>query len=324
MSLLDMMTTILHSTIVYSTPLILAALGGAFSERSGVVNIGLEGLMTIGAFVGAIAAIFIGETTASPFLAGAAPWIALLLAALVGVVFAIPHAVASVSFRADQVVSGVALNFLAIGVSVFLVKKLFDGAAQTTTIQNPFSKVGIPGLENIPYLGKALFQAYPTSFIVFGIVALTYFIFYKTPFGLRLRAVGEHPKAADTMGIRVERMRYFAVMISGALAAMGGALLPLTITNSFTHNTITGQGFIALAALIFGKWHPVGAMGAALFFGASLAIATAGQVIGLAAYIPVDFLQMVPYVFTILALAGVVGRAEAPKAIGKPYEKGVR
>lgn len=324
MDTLNMLTTILHNTIVYSSPLILAALGGAFSERSGVVNIGLEGLMIIGAFISAISAIWIGESTDLVWLGVVAPWIGLLLALIIGMVFALPHAVASITFKADQVVSGVALNLLAFGLSVFLLKKLFDGAAQTTTIQHKFKKVGIPLLEDIPYLGKALFYAYPTSYLAFGIVALAAFIFFKTPFGLRLRSVGEHPKAADTMGIPVIRMRYIAVMISGGLAAMGGALLPLTITSNFTHSTISGQGFIALAALIFGKWHPVGAMAAALFFGAAQALAAVGQVLGMTKVIPADFLQMVPYILTILALAGFVGRAEAPKAIGKPYEKGER
>jgi ABC-type uncharacterized transport system permease subunit len=324
MDLLNSLVSIINSTIMYSTPLILAALGGAFSERSGVVNIGLEGLMIIGAFTAAISTIFIGESTGIAFLGPISPWMGLFLAAIVGVIFSLPHAVASITFKADQVVSGVALNFLAGGFAIFMLKKLFDGAAQTTTIQNKIDKVGIPFLENIPVIGKAIFVTYPTSYLAFVIVAITYFVFYKTPFGLRLRAVGEHPKAADTMGIRVVKMRYIGVMISGGLAAMGGALLPLTITPSFTHSTIAGQGFIALAALIFGKWHPVGAMGAALFFGAAQSIAISGQVHGLAEYVPVDFLQMLPYILTILALAGLVGRAEAPKAIGKPYEKGVR
>jgi ABC-type uncharacterized transport system permease subunit len=321
MNFLDIMTTLIHNTIVYSTPLIFAALGGAFSERSGVVNIGLEGLMISGGFSAAIATIFFGETLG---LGAAAPWLGLLIAILFGILFALPHATASITFRADQVVSGVALNFLAFGFAIYTLKKLFEGAAQTTTIQFPLRKWAIPYLSDLPYLGKAIFTAYPTSFLAIGTAVVVYFIFFRTPFGLRLRAVGEHPKAADTLGVNVVRMRYTAVLISGALAALGGATIALAITNNFTHSTISGQGFMALAALIFGKWHPLGALGAALFFGAAQALAAIGQVLGLTKYVPADFLTLIPYVLTILALTGLVGRANAPAAIGKPYEKGQR
>lgn len=319
MSFLDILTTLFHNTIVYATPLIFAALGGAFSERSGVVNIGLEGLMISGGFSAAIITIFLGET-----FGGAAPWMGLIAAVLFGILFALPHAVASISFKADQVVSGVAINFLAIGFAVFMLKKLFNGAAQTTTIQNPLGKWSIPFLSDIPFIGKSFFIAYPTSYLAILTAIATYYIFFKTPFGLRLRAVGEHPKAADTLGVNVIKMRYIAVLVSGALAALGGATISLSITNNFTHSTISGQGFMSLAALIFGKWHPIGALGAALFFGAAQALAAIGQVLGLTKYIPADFLTMLPYILTILALAGLVGRANAPAAIGKPYEKGQR
>lgn len=321
MNILDIATTLVHNTIVYSTPLIFAALGGAFSERSGVVNIGLEGLMISGGFSAAIMTIFLGEDLG---MGSVAPWIGLFIAILFGVLFALPHAIASVSFKADQVVSGVAINFLALGVAVFMLKRLFDGAAQTTTIQNTLGKMEIPFLSDIPYLGKALFTAYPTSYLAFLLSVIVYYIFFKTPFGLRLRAVGEHPKAADTLGVNVIKMRYIAVLISGALAALGGATISLSITNNFTAVTISGQGFMALAALIFGKWHPLGAVGAALFFGMAQALAAIGQVLGLTRYIPADFLTMLPYILTILALAGLVGKAVAPAAIGKPYEKGQR
>lgn len=321
MTVLDILTTIIHNTIVYSTPLIFAALGGAFSERSGVVNIGLEGLMISGGFAAAVCTIFFGESLGlGPF----APYLGLVIAILFGILFALPHAVASITFRADQVVSGVAINFLAIGFAVFMLKKLFNGAAQTTTIQNPFKKIAIPFLSDIPYLGKMFFVAYPTSYLAVILAFVTYYIFFKTPFGLRLRAVGEHPKAADTLGVNVIRMRYTAVLLSGAFAAAGGATIALAITNNFTHSTVSGQGFMSLAALIFGKWHPIGALGASLFFGMAQALAAVGQVLGLTKYIPADFLTMLPYILTILALAGLVGKANAPAAIGKPYEKGQR
>jgi len=313
MDILNIISDLLHNTIVFSTALIFASLGGLFSERSGVVNIALEGLMIVGAFTSAVVTYFVGS-----------PWVGFIAAAFVGLIFSLLHAVASVTFRADQVVSGVALNFLAAGATVYLVKIIFDGAGQTKTLTTVFNKVSIPILSDIPILGKAVFVAYPTSFVAFILVGLSYFVLFKTPFGLRLRSVGEHPSAADTMGINVYRMRYIGVMISGALAAMGGATIALTTTSNFSHNTVSGQGFIALAALIFGKWHPVGAMSAALFFGLAYSLNPLVQVFGLTKYIPVDFVYMLPYILTILVLAGIVGKAVGPASVGKPYEKGQR
>jgi general nucleoside transport system permease protein len=321
MDFLSIITTLIHNTIVFSTPLIFAALGGAFSERSGVVNIALEGMMIIGGFFASVTTIFFGETLG---WGTAAPWLGLLAAVIFGMIFALPHAIASISFKADQIVSGVALNFLALGFAVFMLKKIFNGAAQTTTIQHPFAIIEVPGLAKLPVLGKAIFTAYPTSYLAIILAFIVYYVFFKTPFGLRLRAIGEHPKAADTLGINVIKMRYLAVMISGGFAALGGATISLAITNNFTHNTISGQGYMALAALIFGKWHPLGALGAALFFGMAQALSAIGQVLGLTKYVPADVLNMVPYILTILALAGFVGKAMVPSALGKPYEKGQR
>ncbi|MED1666177.1 ABC transporter permease [Brevibacillus laterosporus] len=308
---------LLHDTIVFSTALIFAALGGVISERSGVVNIALEGLMVMGAFIGAVVTYFMEP---APY----APWIGLIAAGVAGIIFSLPHAAASITFKSNQVVSGVALNFLATGLAVYLTKIIFDGAGQTKTLSVVFSKWDIPFLSDIPFLGRALFQAYPTSYLAFITVAIVWFMLFKTQFGLRLRSVGEHPRAADTAGINVFRVRYIAVMLSGALAALGGATVALTTTSNFSHNTISGQGFIALAAMIFGKWHPVGAMGAALFFGLAQAVKTLVQVFGLTKYIPVEFIYMLPYVLTILVLAGLVGKSRAPKASGEPYETGSR
>lgn len=310
---------LIHDTIVFSTALIFAALGGMYSERSGVVNIALEGMMVIGAFTGAVFTFFAQDSFGS-----LAPWIGLVGACIAGALFATPHAVASITFKADQVVSGVALNFLATGLSVYLTKIIFNGAGQTTTLQQVFSKWHIPVLSDIPILGHAIFEGYPTSYIAFALVALSWYLLFKTSFGLRLRAVGEHPRAADTIGINVKRMRYTAVMISGALAAMGGATIALTTTSNFSHNTVSGQGFIALAALIFGKWHPAGAMGAALFFGVAQAIKSLVQIFGLTKYVPTEVIFMLPYILTILVLAGVVGRSSAPAALGKVYDTGSR
>ncbi|MBO8172514.1 MAG: ABC transporter permease [Bacillaceae bacterium] len=319
MDSLSLVSDLIHTTIVFATALIFASLGGLYSERSGVVNIALEGMMIIGAFTAAVVTYFVDmQLGGSSF----SPWLGFITAIGVGMIFAIPHAVATVTFNANQVVSGVALNFLAIGVSIYLTKILFDGSAQTKTLDSTLSTWHIPGLAEIPFLGHAFFSAYPTSFIAFLLVAVTYYILFKTPFGLRLRSVGEHPRTAHTMGINVYKMRYLAVMISGGLAAMGGATIALTTTSNFSHTTISGQGYIALAALIFGKWHPLGAMFAALFFGIASALKSVFQVYGITDYIPVDFIFLFPYVLTILVLAGFVGKATPPAAIGQSYEKG--
>ncbi|RAL26486.1 ABC transporter permease [Thermoflavimicrobium daqui] len=307
-----MLTNILQTTVLYSTPLILAAMGGLFSERSGVVNIGLEGLMTMGAFIAAITSLSTGN-----------PWIGLIAAMIAGVILALPHAVAAITFKADQVVIGVAINFLALGLSVYLVKFMYD-AGQTPTVQKKLEAVAIPGLSKIPILGPSIFQASPFTYIAIVVVILSYIILYKTTFGMRLRAVGEHPHAAETAGISVIAMRYTAVLISGALAAIGGACLSISIGSEFNQGTVAGQGFIALAALIFGKWNPFGALGAATFFGFAVALSLMGQLIGLSKYVPSEVLSMLPYVLTIIALASFVGRAVAPSALGKPFEKGSR
>ncbi|WP_309495646.1 ABC transporter permease [Mechercharimyces sp. CAU 1602] len=309
--MLDIISNILQSMVIYATPLILTALGGLYSERSGVVNIGLEGMMIIGAFTAAITSHYTGS-----------PWLALLFAAIAGMFIALPHAVASITLKADQVVSGVAVNFLALGVSVYLVKTLFD-AGQTPTVP-VLERISIPILNEIPVIGTAFFDMYPTSYLAVFVVIITYIILFHTVFGMRLRAVGEHPHAAETGGISVVGMRYTAVIISGILAALGGAGLSIAIGNEFNATTVAGQGFIALAALIFGKWHPLGAFGAASFFGLTVALALVGQLVGLTAYVPSGVLNMIPYVLTILVLAGFVGRAEAPSALGKPFEKGTR
>ncbi|GIQ68841.1 ABC transporter permease [Xylanibacillus composti] len=321
MEWLTIASDLIHTTIVFATALIFAAIGGLYSERSGVVNIALEGMMTVGAFTGAAIAYFAGNVAG---MGNGAPWLGFLAAVVAGALFALPHAFASVTFNADQVVSGVGLNFLATGLTLYLAKLIFSGSAQTPTLQRGFSEWAIPYLADIPYLGNALFRAYPTSFVAFLAVTLTAYIVYRTPFGLRLYAVGEHPRAADTAGISVYGMRYVAVMLSGALAAAGGATIALTTTNNFSHNTISGQGYIALAALIFGKWRPFQAMLAALFFGIASAMKSVFQVYGLTQFVPVDFIYMFPYLLTILVLAGFVGRAISPAALGTPYEKGQR
>ncbi|WP_044642772.1 ABC transporter permease [Risungbinella massiliensis] len=311
--MLDTITSILSTTILYATPLLLAGLGGLYSERSGVVNIGLEGLMTIGAFTAAQMTIVTGSA-----------WLGLLSAIIAGILLALLHAVATITFQADQVVTGVAINFLAVGLSVYLVKRIYEGAGQTPVVPVKLEPLYIPFLSDIPIIGPALFRAYPTTYIALLAVLFTSWLLYQTPFGLRLRAIGEHPHAAETAGVSVISRRYVAVMISGALAAIGGAGLSIAIGSEFSLVTVAGQGFIALAALIFGKWRPFGLLGAGLFFGFAVALALIGQIFGLTAYVPSEVLNMIPYLFTILALAGFVGRAQSPAALGKPYQKGTR
>lgn len=310
---------VIPSTLLWAAPLIFTALGGVFSERSGVVNIGLEGLMVIGAF----SSIVFNLTFVGTF-GSATPWIALLVAMLAGAIFSILHAVASITFRADHTVSGVAINLLATGLTLFLVKLIYN-KGETDIIKHGFSKVDIPILKDIPVIGKILFQnTYWTSFVAIIVAVIAWYVIYKTPFGLRLRSVGEHPMAADTMGINVTKMRYLGVIISGALGGIGGGVYAQSISSNFSHATISGQGFMALAAMIFGKWHPLGAMGAALFFGFAQSISIIGSSLPYLKEIPDVYLLIAPYVLTILALTGFIGRAEAPKADGVHYIKGSR
>lgn len=317
--MLALLYFIVPISIAYAAPLIFTAIGGVFSERSGVVNIGLEGLMVMGAFIGILFNLFYVDT-----FGAWTPWLALLAAMVVSALFSIMHAVATITFRADQTVSGVAINMLGIAIALFTVKMIY-GKGQTDFIQQSIPRFNFPVLHEIPFIGPLLFKGiYGSSLLAIGVAILAWYIIYKTPFGLRLRSVGEHPMAADTMGINVVKIRYIGVIISGGLAGIGGAIYSQTMTNDFGHATINGQGFMALAAMIFGKWHPIGAMGAALFFGFAQALAISAPAIPFLANVPTVYLHILPYVLTILALAGFIGRATAPKASGQPYIKGNR
>ena len=297
--------TLLASTIRNATPLIFAALGGMFSERSGVVNIGLEGLMLISAFAGVVGASLSGSALVGlGFGLGA------------GLVFALIHALMCITFEADQIISGTAINLLALGGTGYLMVLIF-GSGGTSPRVNGFKEVAIPGLSDIPLIGPALFNQSLLVYLMYVLIPITYFGVFRTPFGLRLRATGEVPEAVDTAGVSVARMRYYGVALSGLLAACGGVYLSMGILSAFTENMTGGRGFIALAALIFGRWNPIGAAAAALLFGFGLAVTF--QVPQEA--IPIEFIQMLPYVLTIVALASFGGRAIAPAAIGKPYRK---
>ena len=296
---------ILAATIRNATPLVFAALGGMFSERSGVVNIGLEGLMLISAFAGVVGA----------FLSGSA-WVGLLFAVGAGLLFALIHAVMCVTFEADQIISGTAINLLALSGTGFLMVIVFNQGGTSPDVEK-FAPVAIPLLSQIPVIGSALFDQSLLVYLMYALVPVTYFVLFKTPFGLRLRATGEVPEAVDTAGVSVARMRYYGVALSGVLAALGGVYLSMGILSSFSENMTNGRGFIALAAMIFGRWHPVGAFLAALLFGLGGAVTIRVP----PEAIPNEFIQMIPYVLTIVVLAGFGGRAIAPAAVGKPYRK---
>lgn len=316
MNLETLLALLVSSMLIYSAPLIFTSIGGSFSEHSGIVNVGLEGIMVVGAF----SAVVFNLSTASA-LGEATPWLALLVGGLAGVIFSLLHAVATVHFRADHVVSGTVLNLMAPALTVFLVKVLYN-KGQTDNIQESFGRFDFPILSDIPFIGDIFFKN--TSIMGYVAIAtsfLAWFIMFKTKFGLRLRSVGEHPQAADTLGINVYMMRYAGVMISGFLGGVGGAVYAQSISVNFSISTIVGPGFIALAAMIFGKWNPVGAMFSSLFFGLSQSLAVIGSQLPLFDKVPAVYLQIAPYVLTIVVLAAFFGKAVAPKAVGVNYIK---
>jgi general nucleoside transport system permease protein len=288
-------TSLIWSTMRLATPLVLAALGGLFSERSGVINIALEGMMLAGAF-----------TAASVTWATGNPWIGLLAGIGGGLVIASIHAVACIRFKADQVVTGTALNILMIGMPGFLSGALFLSSGST------------------PQIPKDQLIPWTPIVIAIALVPISWYVLYRTPFGLRLRSVGENPEAADAAGVNVARVRYSGVLLSGILAGIGGAYLSIGQSSLFTRNMTSGRGFIALAALIFGKWRPVQTMLACLLFGFTEAVSIQMQgVVKLPSGddIPVQSIQMVPYVLTIIVLAGFIGHSRPPRALGQPYQK---
>lgn len=278
------------ATLLAATPLLLAALGGIFSERSGVVNIALEGIMLTGAWFAVYGSFLTGSAT-----------FGVLMAMVAGLAISLLHAVASIRFKANQVVSGTAINLLAAGFTEYAMVQVWGGQS--------------PAVTKVPDLGPLNLFVY----IAFALAAVSWWALWKTPWGLRLRAVGEHPKAADTVGVKVHLYRYYGVLLSGLLAGLAGASLSLGLVSRYTGGMTAGRGFIALAAMIFGKWNPVGAMWACLLFGLSDSLGTLLQIWGVG--VPSDFVIMAPYLVTMLALAGVVGRSTPPAAVGVPYEK---
>ncbi len=308
MKILNDIGGIIGISLMYSAPLIYTSLGGVLSENSGVVNIGLEGMMTIGAFTGATVAYFTKN-----------PWLGFIAAGIAGALLALLHAIACVTFTADQVVSGIAINFIGPGVALFLTKIFFDGAAMTIPIDLD-NKIPRPleGLFSQGSILDSVFNQYATVYIAFILVFLVWLMLYKTKIGLRIRAVGEHPKAAETLGINVYRIKYLAVILSGVLAGFGGAAMSIAVVSNFRNTLISGQGFISLAAVIFGKWKPQGAMWGCLLFGAAQGISI---YLGQSGVVSSQLLAMLPYLITIVVLILFVGESSGPAANGVPYER---
>lgn len=307
--------TMIAESLRLATPIALGSLAGLWCERSGIINIAIEGMMLTGACLGFTAFFFLGPSMADS--TNLALFLSLLVAILTGGLMALLHAWLSIRFKTDQIVSGTVINILAIGITAFIRRQyLLNNRAGLVTLP----KIEIPFLVDIPILGKTLFANKPIFYLMFVLLILSHFVLFYTSWGLRTRAVGEHPKAADTVGINVIRMRYLNVFLSGLIAGLAGAWFSLETVGSFDDGMTSGKGFIALAALIFGKWTPFGAFGGALLFGFSEALGTRFQLLQVP--VPNQFLQILPYVVTIVVTSGLIGRSIAPAAIGQPYEKG--
>lgn len=315
--MVQILSLIVSSSLVYSAPLIYTALGGVFSERSGIVNVGLEGIMVMGAF-----SSIIFNLAMAPTLGNWTPWFGMLFGGFIGIVFSLIHAVATVNLRADHIISGTVLNLVAPALGIFLVRVMFNGKGQTDIIRQSFGYFNFPVISKIPVIGQIFFtRTSLPAYVGILLAAIAWFVVFKTSFGLRLRSVGEHPQAADTLGINVYKMRYAGVLLSGFFGGMGGAVLAQSISLDFSVSTVAGQGFMAMAAMIFGKWNPLGAMGAALFFGFAQSLAVIGGQIPFINAIPSVFLQIAPYIITIIVLVGFVGNSRGPAANGTTYIK---
>lgn len=314
---MDIIITIFPYVIAYTIPLLLGALGCLYSERSGVTNLGIEGLMLTGCFT---AAVFIhvlqplvvqGEMNLNALIL-----LGLLAASVMGALASVLHAFAAINLKADQVISGTAINMLATALTVYVARSLLgSGNVRAFGIV----RQNVPLLSSLPIIGRMFFsQCYWTTWLAALILAVSWFLLYKTSFGLRLRACGEHPAAVASAGVNVYRMRYTGVLISGALSGLGGAVILVTYSGEFNGN-IDGIGFLAIAAMIFGQWKPLGVLGATFFFGFARTIANVSQVIPALSVIPPVYLKIFPYIVTLLALVIFSKHSAAPKADGVPY-----
>lgn len=291
------------ATLAMATPLALPALGGTFSERTGVVNIAMEGNMLTGAFF----AVMVAAATNSS-------WLGLIAGMLAGGLLSLVLAWTAIRLMADQVIVGMAINLFAAGLTAFLFNTVYG--SEGTPPDTPFlPTVTIPGLDKIPFIGAVLGQQNVLVYVMIVLVVVGHYVLFHTNLGLRMRAVGEHPEAADTVGIHVQRIRYLGVFIGGLLSGLGGVFLSIGLLNAFDVNMTNGRGYIALAAMIFGKWTPFGSLGASLLFGFATALNFALQGAGVSS----NLVAMLPYALTIVALMGLIGRSRAPAADGIPY-----
>jgi len=301
MEFLQTMWNMMPSTFMITSPILIAATGGMICERAGVVNIALEGLMVMGAMTAAVTQFFLGGAF------GLSIPLALLMASLVGGLFSLVHAFASVTLRADQVISGAGINLLSLGLTVFVCQLLFN-------MDRTPSHIGMM---------RGFLGLFPTVWIALGILAFSWYMLYKRPWGLRLRAAGEHPQALASAGVNVIRIRYMAVLISGLLAGLAGGSVVLTQDIQFTVTTINGTGFIALAAVSFGRWLPLGILGSSFLFGMSSALAVhIVNIRNLRMFLPSEFFSAIPFLITLITLILFSGKDYAPRSVGKPFDKG--
>lgn len=313
--MLETIQQIFPYAIAYTIPLLLTALGAVFCERSGVVNVGLDGLMICGSFVGAYVIVLL-QKQGNPY----ALWIGLFAAVIAGIVFSLLHAFASVTLNANQVISGTAINMIAEALTIFIARNITGSGNIRITLG--FVTGDVPVLSKIPIIGPMIFSnTYATTWLALAILIVSAIVLNKTAFGLRLKACGEHPNAADAAGINVYKMRYIGVMISGALASLSGAVIIVTYGGEF-NGTVNGLGFLALAALIFGQWKPFGVLGATLFFGFASTVANVSGIMPGLQSIPSVYLKIFPYIATLFVLVFFSKRTIAPKASGEPFEVG--
>ena len=308
MNITTILGLMINAMLVCTPPLLLAALGSCFSERSGVINIGIEGMMTIGAFVGAVVAYYTGNG-----------WLGFLCGGLSGAAFGVLHAVLCITYNADQTIAGTAINFIGPGLAVFLCKAMFDNSSDSPSL-DPASKLPkmFDGVFPAGSFGYNVISTYSAAYLSFLLVLIVWFIFFKTRFGMKLRAAGEHPEACETLGINVRRVRYVCVITSGFLAGLGGPFVTLSTVSQFRPSVIVGQGFIAIAAVIFGKFNPQGALIGCLIFGFCNGLKS---LIGQNNIVSPNIISMIPYIVTILALVLFVGKSRVPAANGKPFIK---
>lgn len=305
---MDILSGFLEAMFRMSCPIMLASLGALFTARAGIINFAMEGIMIMGAFFGVYGS----------FLSGS-PWIGALFGMLGGLAAALVLGVMSISVKVDQVVAGTGINILFLGLTSYLISVVYPNGQPSSV--NAFQPIEIPGLSAIPVLGVLFKQSFLTYFS-FLLVPLIWYVMNKTSFGLCLRAVGEQPHAADSLGINVDRTRYIAIIVAGLLGGLGGAALSLGQVSVFMENMTSGRGYVSWSAVTVGRWNPIGIMGASLLFGGAEAIQLRLQAVGIE--IPHQFFQMLPYLLTMIVLAGVVGRTVGPKAMGKPFIKGER